>query len=51
MLNNQLKRRFATLGKFVFANDLKGLDKVCATVISDIKAAGTYKQERVITSS
>jgi len=27
------------------------LDKVCANVITDIKAAGTYKVERVITSS
>ena len=28
-----------------------GLDKVCASVVADIRAAGTYKQERIITSA
>jgi len=27
------------------------LENVCSTLISDIKAAGTYKSERIITSS
>ena len=41
MLTNQAQRRFSHLG----------FDKVCQNIISDIKAAGTYKNERIITSA